>query len=700
MKNATRHFRRNLVALALVAAAGLPAFAQNVTSAFTYQGELDSQGVAISGDADFTFKLFDAATNGNQIGSTLTSLGVNIANGRFAVNLDFGLAAFSAGKARYLEIAVRSPAGAGSYITLSRQALTASPFASFALSGNTGPQGPAGPSGNTGPQGPSGPSGPTGPQGPAGPTGPQGPVGPAGNYSAGNGITINGSVLSVSAPLSLTSTAASTISSANTSSGDGLWGSTALGSQSAGVRGTSAASGGNGVIGNATGTSGSSYGVWGISAGDTGRGVFGQAQSSTGVTSGVYGTAVSSSGYGVYGYVSSGSSSAGVYGESIASGGNGIIGDSTATTGSGYGMWGRAYSTSGIGVFGIAYATTGANSGVYGSTYSTDANATGVHGYLSSSSSSGSAVRGTASSGIGIAILAENTSSGTAIKATSNGGFGITSTASIGMAGYSSTTGGVGVRGDSGTGANAYGMYGVSANNVAGRFDNSNASKNNDAATLQVISNFKASQNSGGASAALTITAPGRGYGDPGGFWGMDGTWGLDTDSAITAGNWIIGSAKAFAIDHPQDPENKVLMHACVESDAMKNIYDGIVTLDDSGHGVVTLPSWMQDLNDHFRYQLTCIEGWAPVYIEHTIDHNEFTVAGGKPGMQVSWLVTGQRKDAFAKTFPLRVETAKPENMKGRYLSPESFGKPVEMGMHARPKPVEELQQQQNAAQQ
>ena len=55
--------------------------------------------------------------------------------------------------------------------------------------GAQGPQGPTGPQGDTGPQGPQGPTGPqgdTGPQGPQGPTGPQGetgaqgPIGPTG----------------------------------------------------------------------------------------------------------------------------------------------------------------------------------------------------------------------------------------------------------------------------------------------------------------------------------------------------------------------------------------------------------------------------------------------------------------------------------------------------------------------------------------
>ena len=39
----------------------------------------------------------------------------------------------------------------------------------------------------------------------------------------------------------------------------------------------------------------------------------------------------------------------------------------------------------------------------------------------------------------------------------------------------------------------------------------------------------------------------------------------------------------AFKIDHPLDPANKYLSHSFVESPDMKNVYDGVVVLDDKG---------------------------------------------------------------------------------------------------------------------
>ena len=135
-------------------------------------------------------------------------------------------------------------------------------------------------------------------------------------------------------------------------------------------------------------------------------------------------------------------------------------------------------------------------------------------------------------------------------------------------------------------------------------------------------------------------------------------------------------SAGSFMIDHPLDPANKYLSHSFVESPDMKNVYDGVTELDAAGEAVVELPEWFEALNKDFRYQLTCIGGFAPVYIAEEIAENRFRIAGGSPGMKVSWQVTGIRQDAYANTHRIPVEEDKPEEERGKYIFPELFGQP------------------------
>ncbi|MFU8827006.1 MAG: tail fiber domain-containing protein [Brevefilum sp.] len=101
---------------------------------FTYQGLLKSNDDPYTGLCDLRFSLFDALSGGTQVGSTLTLTNIAVNQGYFTVLLDFGPEAFT-GEARWLKIEVRCPAGSGEYTELTpRQALTATPFALYALS--------------------------------------------------------------------------------------------------------------------------------------------------------------------------------------------------------------------------------------------------------------------------------------------------------------------------------------------------------------------------------------------------------------------------------------------------------------------------------------------------------------------------------------------------------------------------------------
>jgi len=97
------------------------------TSSFTYQGRFTDGGTAANGTYDMQFKLFDGS--GNQVGSTITNGAVTVASGVFAVQLDFGAAAFP-GADRFLEIGVRAAGNGEAYTALSpRQQLTSAVYA-------------------------------------------------------------------------------------------------------------------------------------------------------------------------------------------------------------------------------------------------------------------------------------------------------------------------------------------------------------------------------------------------------------------------------------------------------------------------------------------------------------------------------------------------------------------------------------------
>lgn len=136
-----------------------------------------------------------------------------------------------------------------------------------------------------------------------------------------------------------------------------------------------------------------------------------------------------------------------------------------------------------------------------------------------------------------------------------------------------------------------------------------------------------------------------------------------------------------FIIDHPLDPENKYLSHSDVQSPEMINIYNGNVILDANGEAIVRLPQYFEALNGDFRYQLTCIGGYAPVYIAEKISDNYFIIAGGLPNMEVSWQVTGVRRDAYADSNRMTVEGAKADEDKGFYYHPEAFGLDIEQSV-------------------
>lgn len=174
-------------------------------------------------------------------------------------------------------------------------------------------------------------------------------------------------------------------------------------------------------------------------------------------------------------------------------------------------------------------------------------------------------------------------------------------------------------------------------------------------------------------------------YGSNGGS-NSNGYAGYFNGRVHVAGN-LSKSSGSFKIDHPLDPANKYLYHSFVESPDMMNIYNGNVVLDDNGQAVIEMPAWFQALNQEFRYQLTTIGGFAPVYVAAEIADNKFSIAGGKPGMKVSWQVTGIRHDAYAQAHRIPVEEDKPADEQGKYLNPDVFGASPQQAIGFTPAP-------------
>lgn len=113
-----------IICIVLMLACTTTAWAVPAGTAFTYQGKLtDSAGVPMTGSCGMSFKLFDAATGGTQVGSTVTLPGVSVSGGLFTVALDFG--PVWNGQGRWLETAV------GGTTLTPRVQITSAPSALF-----------------------------------------------------------------------------------------------------------------------------------------------------------------------------------------------------------------------------------------------------------------------------------------------------------------------------------------------------------------------------------------------------------------------------------------------------------------------------------------------------------------------------------------------------------------------------------------
>jgi len=177
----------------------------------------------------------------------------------------------------------------------------------------------------------------------------------------------------------------------------------------------------------------------------------------------------------------------------------------------------------------------------------------------------------------------------------------------------------------------------------------------------------------GGNSNGIGIFAAGQGTGLAGQFTGN-----VQINGNLSVTGTVSKTGGSFKIDHPLDPANKYLYHSFVESPDMMNIYNGNVITDRRGNATVELPSYFAALNRDYRYQLTVIGEFAQAIVAQEVRNNRFTIRTNKPGVKVSWQVTGIRQDAYANAHRIPVEEDKPAEERGHYLHPELFGQPEE----------------------
>ncbi len=126
----------------------------------------------------------------------------------------------------------------------------------------------------------------------------------------------------------------------------------------------------------------------------------------------------------------------------------------------------------------------------------------------------------------------------------------------------------------------------------------------------------------------------------------MDGGTGLLYRSTVGSGSWAV---KAFTIDHPLDPANKVLRHYCLEGPEVWNVYAGNAQLM-NGQAVVELPEYYSALNlaGSEVYGLTAVGGRSELWIAQEVKENAFMIAGDAD-VKVSWEIKVRRNDAACR---------------------------------------------------
>jgi hypothetical protein len=275
----------------------------------------------------------------------------------------------------------------------------------------------------------------------------------------------------------------------------------------------------------------------------------------------------------------------------------------------------------------------------------------------------------TSAHGTANAIDSRHTADGSAVYGHSGAGDGIF--------GESVTHNGVEGKSGSGTGVSGssanVGVYGLCTSNLYGVYGDTSTG-------YGVYGNSSSGYGVGGFSDSVAGVAGQANTGF--------GVYGISNSShagyfagSCYAASFTTTASPVVRLDHPLAPATRVLAHAAVISDAPATMYSGTVTTDDRGEARVQLPSYFEALNTDVRYQLTVVGSFAQAIVKSKVWDGAFTIATSVPGVEVCWLVTGVRRDAYARAHQLEVESNKSGPEKGRYLNPVELGQQESKGV-------------------
>jgi len=116
-------------------------------------------------------------------------------------------------------------------------------------------------------------------------------------------------------------------------------------------------------------------------------------------------------------------------------------------------------------------------------------------------------------------------------------------------------------------------------------------------------------------------------------------------------------NAMAYALDDPLDPVGTIMNQFAVGSPEIVVTFRGTTVIGADGRVVAELPRYFDALCRNPMVQLTGV-GTHEVYVADKVAGNRFVI-GGKPGTEVYWTVTGERKDQVAEITRIRMPIQK-----------------------------------------